>query len=96
MENVFAGSLTVYGEGWTVIGSRNFNDAEKAAIRSTAVTDSKYGKSVCFYLRSGGQSFIPLSKMGNDAAIGSSIDMNTAKLVKLHRDGDGDILRVEL
>ena len=97
MENVFGnGGLTIYGDNWKVIDSRNFTEAEKSSIRSNAVVNSDYGKSVCFFLKNGGQSYIPVSTQGNDVNVGDSIDMNTAKLVKLHREGSGDILRVEV
>ena len=94
-ENVF-GSLQKYGENWQKVAERNFNADEIKAVRSNSVVESQYGKSVCFFLAGGGQSYIPLSKQGNDAPLGSSIDMTAAKLVTLHREGDGDIVRVEL
>lgn len=94
-ENVFGG-LQVYGENWQKVNERTFNAAEIAAVRSNSVVNSQYGKSVCFFMKGGGQTYIPLSNQGADAALGSSIDMNTAKVVTLHREGDGDILRVEL
>lgn len=97
MENVFgAGGLQVYGEPWSVVSSRNFNADEIAAVRSTCIVDSKFGKSVCFFLKGGGQSYIPVSNTGAEAVLGASINMSTAKLVKLHREGDGTIMRVEL
>ena len=94
MENVFGGSLQVYGENWQKVNERAFNADEIAAVRSNSVVNSQYGKSVCFFLKGGGQSYIPVSKQGADPALGSSIDLTTAKLVTLHREGDGDILRV--
>ena len=97
MENVFVnGSLTTYGESWKVVESRKFNDDEIQAVRSNTVVNSKYGKSVCFFMKRGGQTYIPMSNQGDDAALGSSIDMSNAKLVTLHREGDGNILRVEI
>ena len=55
MENVFGnGGLTIYGDSWKVTNSREFTDAEKSAIRSNAVVNSEYGKSVCFFLKGGG------------------------------------------
>ena len=97
MENVFVnGSLTTYGESWKVVESRKFNDDEIQAVRSNTVVNSQYGKSVCFFMKRGGQTYIPISNRGNNAALGSSIDMNSAKLVTLHREGDGNILRVEI
>lgn len=97
-ENVFSGGmLTVYGNNpWELVNSRNFNAAEQSAIRSNTVVNSQFGKSVCFFLKAGGQTYIPLSTRGADVAIGESIDMSTAKLVTLHREGDGNIVRVEV
>ena len=94
-ENVFGG-LQVYGESWMKVNERAFNADEIAAVRSNSVVNSNFGKSVCFFMKGGGQTYIPLSKQGADAPLGSSIDMSTAKLVTLHRQGDGNILRVEL
>lgn len=94
-ENVFGG-LQVYGENWQKLSERNFNATEIAQVRGNSVVDSKFGKSVCFFLKKGGQTYIPISQMGRDPEIGSSIDMATAKVVKLHREGDGTIVRVEL
>ena len=97
MENVFVnGGLTTYGESWNVVESRNFSSDEIQAVRSNTVVISQYGKSVCFFMKRGGQTYIPMSNRGSDAALGSSIDMNNAKLVTLHREGDGNILRVEI
>ena len=98
MENVFAEfGLTIYGDNpWKLKNSRSFTETEINAIRSNTVVDSKFGKSVCFFLKGGGQSYIPLSNRGADAALGSSIDMSKAKLVTLTREGDNDIVRVEL
>ena len=95
MENVFD-SRQVYGENWRKINERSFNDAEIKSVRTNSVVNSQYGKSVCFIMVGGGQTYIPLSKQGNDAPIGSSIDMSTAKLVTLTRTGEGEILRVEI
>lgn len=94
MENVF-GSLVTYGEGWEVVNSRSFNQNEIDAVRSTAVVNSEYGKSVCFWMKAGGQKYIVLSR-NSDLALGESIDMSEAKLLTLSRTGDRDIIRVEV
>lgn len=92
--NVFAG-CTVYGEKWQVIASRNFNSNEIGSVRSNTVVSSQYGKSVCFFMIGGGQTYIPLGKESENIPLGSSIDMTKAKLVTLERTGDGRIVRVE-
>ena len=92
MQNVFSG-LTNYAGNWSVINRRDFNEEEKAAVRSAHVVSSQYGSSVCFMMCSGGQTYIPVSRDSN-LAVGDSIDLDKVELLTLHRDGDEDIVRV--
>ena len=92
--NIFDG-LQVYAGKWNVVESRSFNDEEKAMINRAEVVASEYGNSVCFFLKSGGQSYIPLSNQST-LGIGEEVDLSKAKLLKLHRDGSADITRVEI
>ena len=92
--NIFAG-LQVYAGKWNVIDSRSFNDEEKALISRAEVVASEYGNSVCFFMKSGGQTFIPLSTNSSLAA-GDDVDLTGAKLLTLGREGDADIYRVEV
>ena len=85
----------MYGGSWNVIGSRDFNDEEKALISSAEVVLSEYGNSVCFFMKSGGQSYIPLSR-DSSLAVGDKVDISKAKLLTLHRDGSEDITRVQI
>lgn len=93
MTNVFA-SLTKYAENWQVANSRSFNEEEIAAVKSASVVSSQYGSSVCFLMKSGGQTYIPLSR-DSQLAVGDSVDLTKAQLLTLHRDGDDDIIRVQ-
>ena len=92
--NIFAG-LQVYAGKWKVVDSRSFNDEEKAMINRAEVVASEYGNSVCFFMKSGGQTYIPLSNQST-LGIGEEVDLNAAKLLTLHRDGSADITRVEI
>lgn len=94
MGNIF-NSLRVYAGKWEVSNSRDFSADEVAAVKEAHVVDSQYGMSVCFMMTSGGQSFIPLSN-NSSLGIGDTVDLTKAKLLTLHRDGDGDIYRVEI
>lgn len=91
--NVFLG-LQVYGGSWKVVASRNFDAEEIAAVRKAEVVSSDYGKSVCFFMASGGQTYIPLSNQSS-LGIGDTVDLNNAKLLTLHRDGNEDIMRID-
>jgi len=44
-------------------------------------------------MRSGGQTYIPVSRDSN-FAVGDNIDLDKVQLLTLHRDGDEDIVRV--
>lgn len=92
MANVFA-TLTNYAGNWTVTNRRDFNEEEKAAVKSASVVSSQYGSSVCFIMKSGGQTYIPVSR-DSELAVGDTVDLDKVQLLTLHRDGDGDIVRV--
>ena len=94
--NIFSG-LQVYAGKWTVVESmtRGFNDEEKAMILRAEVVPSEYGNSVCFFMKAGGQTYIPLSNQSS-LAPGDSVDLNKAKLLTLHRDGSADITRIDI
>lgn len=79
---------------WKLSDSRKFNAEEIAAVERTEVVASQYGNSVCFFMKGGGLSFIPLSNQSS-VGVGESIDMNNAKLLTLSKPGEDDILRVE-
>ena len=91
--NIFAG-LQVYGGSWNVVNSRSFDAEEIAAVKSAEVVNSEYGKSVCFFMVGGGQTYIPLSNQSN-LGVGDSVDLSKAKILTLHRDGNDDITRID-
>ena len=92
--NIFQ-NLRVYAGKWGVVDSNNFSKEEIDMVDHAEVVDSQYGNSVCFFMKAGGQTFIPLST-NSTLGIGDSVDLTKAKLLRLHRDGDADIYRVEI
>lgn len=90
--NIF-NAIKVYSGKWQVKDTRNFTQEEIDAVQSASVVDSQYGLSVCFILRSGGQSFIPLDQY-SCKAVGDPVDLSKAQLITLGREGDDDIMRV--
>lgn len=92
--NIFA-SLRVYAGKWSVKSRRAFTPEEISAVKSAEVVPSQYGNSVCFYMMSGGQTFIPLA---NDSilGVGDKVDLTKASLLTLEKQGEADILRVEI
>lgn len=91
--NIFS-SLKVYAGKWQVVNTRGFSSDEISAVDHAAVVDSQYGNSVCFFMKSGGQTFIPLST-NSALGLGDDVDLTKAKLLTLHREGEADIYRVE-
>lgn len=78
---------------WIVKGLRSFNLEERLAVNRAEVVPSKYGNSICFYMTSGGQTYIPLDS-NSTLSVGDELNMNTAKLITLCRKGNDDIVRV--
>ena len=78
---------------WTVTNSRAFDPEEIAAIDRAEVVATQYGNSVCFFMKNGEQTHIPLSNQSN-LAVGDELDLRTAKILTLSRKGNDDITRV--
>ena len=91
--NIFSG-LQVYGGSWNVSSSRSFDDEEINAVSKAEVVASEYGNSVCFFMKSGGTTYIPLSNTSS-LSVGDTVDLKSAQLLTLHRDGNEDITRVQ-
>lgn len=92
--NIFS-QLRVYAGKWAVKASRKFSEEEINAVDHASVVDSQYGNSVCFFMKSGGQTFIPLST-NSSLGIGDDVDLTKASLLTLERVGEADIYRVEI
>lgn len=91
--NIFS-SLRMYAGKWNLKSSRAFNPEEIAAVASATVVPSQYGNSVCFMMKAGGQTYIPLSQ-NSSKSVGDTIDLSQAQLLTLEKQGENDILRVE-
>lgn len=91
--NIFS-KLQVYASKWNVKSSRKFEAEEIAAVSKAEVVSSHYGNSVCFFLKGGGQSYIPLSNDSN-LTVGDTVNLNSAELLTLEKDGESDIVRVK-
>lgn len=92
--NIFS-ALKVYAGKWEQKASRVFEKEELDAIDTAQVVDSQYGLSVCFFMKSGGQTYIPLDK-NSSLNIGDTVNLANAKLVTLGRQGEADIYRVSI
>lgn len=90
--NIFS-ALRIYAGKWQVKDTRSFSIEEISAVESATVVDSQYGQSVCFMMKSGGQTYIPLDQ-NSSKTLGDSIDLSAAKLLTLSRQGEADIYRI--
>ena len=82
-----------YASKWREEGVRAFTEEEINAVASNIIEASQYGNSVCFHMVGGGQCYIPCDR-GCTKGVGESIDLRTAELKVLSRDGEDYILRV--
>lgn len=87
-------SLRLYAGKWSVSNSRNFTAEEIDAVESATVVASEYGNSVCFVMKAGGMTFIPLST-NSTKGIGEAISLKDSKLLTLSKQGEADITRIE-
>lgn len=90
--NIFS-SLRVYAGKWMEKEVRAFDPEEIAEVQSAVVVESQYGYSVCFFMKGGGQTYIPLDQ-NSSLGVGDSVDLAQAKIVTLCRTGEEDIHRV--
>lgn len=86
--------LQSYAGKFEEIGRRNFTAEEINAVTRAEVKSSDYGLSCCFFMKSGVRKYIPMST-NSSYQLGDTVDLTKAQVVTLHRDGDGNILRVE-
>ncbi len=90
--NIF-NALRVYAGKWSEKDVRAFAPEEVTAVEKAEVVESQYGFSVCFSMKSGGQTYVPLDQ-NSSLGIGALVDLTKAKLVTLQRPGEKDIYRV--
>lgn len=94
MLNIFS-TLQQYAGKWNVVSSREFNEEEINSVAKAVVVASQYGNSVCFHMKSGAKTFIPLSS-DSTLTVGESVDLTKAKLLRLSKPGECDINRVSI
>ena len=92
--NIFS-ALRVYAGKWQEKSVESFKAEEIALVDKAEVVESQYGLSVCFFMKAGGQSYIPLDQ-NSSAAIGEQIDLTKAQVVTLCKQGENDIFRVRI
>ena len=90
--NIFS-ALRVYAGKWQVKVTKSFSQEEIDLVDRAEVVDSQYGQSVCFFMKSGGQTYIPLDQ-NSSKATGEAVDLSKASILTLSKQGEADIYRV--
>ena len=92
--SIFSSLSKIYATKWAEKSCRDFTAAEIAEVTKAVVTSSDYGNSVCFYLKSGGQGYIPLASTSTKG-VGEEVDLTKAKIITLSKSGEADIMRID-
>jgi len=90
--NIFS-ALRVYVGKWQVKETKKFSQEEIDLVDRAEVVDSQYGQSVCFFMKTGGMTYIPLDQ-NSSKSTGDTVDLSQASLVTLSKQGEADIYRV--
>ena len=90
--NIFS-ALRVYAGKWQVKDSKKFSQEEIDLVDHAEVVDSQYGQSVCFFMKTGGMTYIPLDQ-NSSRATGDKVDLSQASIITLSKQGEADIYRV--
>ncbi len=85
---------STHKEKWQIVERRPFTDEERNAVEKTIVVATEYGHSIHFFMKGGGQTFLPVSSECH-VHVGQSVDLETAKIVVLSK-GAETIYRVEV
>lgn len=78
--------------GWTLIKARYFDAEEIAAVARAEVVPSSPGKSVCFFMMAGGNTYIPLIE-SSKLTVGDTLDLTKAQIITLGK-GKIEITRI--
>ena len=92
----FLDSLTTYAGAWKETGREKLSASDIKSIDKIEVVekDNDWGTSVsmCFFMKSGGKKFVPLSR-DCDLEEGDGVNPKSVEIITLERDGDDPIYR---
>ena len=90
--NLFS-NLKVYGGKWSEKSSRKFSQEELALVDKAQVVESEYGSSCCFFMKNGTTMYVPMSQDAK-SGIDDIVDLSSAEIVTLEKQGEKDIQRI--
>lgn len=88
-------NVKIYAGNWNVKSTEKLGDSDKNIIKSACTVSSDFGVSVCFFLKAGGQFYVPLSRDCN-LGIGEIVDLDKVEVITLSKDGEADIQRINV
>ena len=90
--NIFK-ELPAFGGKYVVVSERRFSEEEINIVNQATTVASEFGISVCFFMKTGVQKYIPLSTESS-AGVGETLDLTKASIVVLRKVGATDIMRI--
>jgi len=87
--------IKVYAGKWSVVKESPLSAEDAALIESGVVVDSKFGLSVCFTMKAGGQTYFPVSA-DSEVGVSSIVDINSISVVELAKSGENNIIRLKV
>lgn len=85
----------MYAGKWQLIKTEPFSKEDKERVERAYVTNSQYGLSVCFVMKTGGLFFKSIAE-GCVAKAGDPVDMDKALLLTLAKQGCANIHKIQL
>lgn len=83
----------MYGGKWSEKSSRKFSADELALVDKAQVVESQYGSSCCFFMKNGTTMYVPMSQDAK-SEVGDIVDLSSAEIVTLEKQGEKDIQRI--
>lgn len=90
--NLFS-NLKVYDGKWSEKSSRKFTQEELALVDKAQVVESQYGSSCCFFMKNSTTMYVPMSQDAK-SEVGDMVDLSSAEIVTLEKQGEKDIQRI--
>ena len=86
-------SLKTYGGKWMPKSVRKFTNEEITLVDKAQVVDSQFGMSCCFFMKNGTTMYVPMSQDAK-SEVGDMVDLSSAEIVTLEKQGEKDIQRI--
>jgi len=86
---------TVYAGKWEVKDVQLMSAGDQELVSRAEIVPSEFGFSVCFFMKAGGQTYIPVST-DCSVQVGETVDLSKAEVITLGKQGESDIERIRV